>query len=37
MSVRIYVRASTKEQLNQRLIGHKNQEKRGGIFSKLFR
>lgn len=26
-----------KEQLNQRLIGHKNQEKRGGIFSKLFR
>lgn len=26
-----------KEQLNQRLIEHKNQEKRGGIFSKLFR
>jgi len=26
-----------KEQLNQRLIEHKNQEKRGGIFSKIFR
>ena len=35
-----YVKANEvwlKEQLNQRLIGHKNQEKRGGIFSKLFR
>ena len=26
-----------KDQLNRRLIEHKNQEKRGGIFSKLFR
>ena len=35
-----YVKANEvwlKEQLNLRLIGHKNQEKRGGIFSKLFR
>ena len=35
-----YVKANEvwlKEQLNQRLIEHKNQEKRGGIFSKLFR
>ena len=35
-----YVKANEvwlKEQLNQRLIEHKNQEKRGGIFSKIFR
>lgn len=35
-----YVKANEawlKDQLNQRLIEHKNQEKRGGIFSKLFR
>ena len=35
-----YVKANEawlKEQLNQRLIEHKNQEKRSGIFSKLFR
>lgn len=35
-----YVKANEawlKEQLNQRLIEHKNQEKRGSIFSKLFR
>lgn len=34
-----YVKANEawlKEQLNQRLIEHKNQEKRSGIFSKLF-
>lgn len=35
-----YVKANEawlKDQLNHRLIEHKNQEKRGGIFSKLFR
>lgn len=35
-----YVKANEawlKDQMNQRLIEHKNQEKRGGIFSKLFR